>query len=87
MSLFHIIKLTMSTTATSSTVALSQLINLSLKDNSWDIDKLHTMFDLLIAMLTAAEEQQSTGTQLLYLMYLIQLQQARSSPGPFLGKL
>ena len=52
--LYYILKLTMSTTATASKVALGQLIDLSLKDHSWDINKIHTMFDLLVAMLKAA---------------------------------
>ena len=34
----------MTTTTTASKNALSQLIELSFKDNSWDIDKLHTTF-------------------------------------------
>ena len=66
--LYHILKVTMSTTATASKVALEQLIDLSLKNHGWDIDKMHTLFDQLIATLKAAKEEQSTGTQLLYLM-------------------
>ena len=58
----------MSTTATASKVALEQLIDLSFKDHGWDVDKMHTTFDQLIAMLKAAKEEQSMGTQLLYLM-------------------
>ena len=66
--LYHILKVMMSTTATASKVALEQLIDLSFKAHGWDLDKMHTLFDQLIATLKAAKEEQSTGTQLLYLM-------------------
>ena len=66
--LYHQDKTTMSTTATASKNAFSQHIDLSFKDNSWDINKMHTTFDLLVSTLTAAEETPTTGTQLLYLM-------------------
>ena len=49
--LYHILKVTMSTTAAASKVALEQLIELSLKDHGWDINKMHTTFDQLIATL------------------------------------
>ena len=66
--LHYIIKTTMSTTATAYKNALNQLIELSLKEHSWDIDKLHTAYDLLVATLKAGDESPSVATQMLYLM-------------------
>ena len=48
--------------------AKDTLSKLSHNFASDDIDKMHTSFDQLIATLKAAKEEQSTKTQLLYLM-------------------
>ena len=64
--LYHIIADTQSTASTASRNVLNAIMSINFKDNGWDISRLHTSFDSLVATLKAAGEAPTTSSQLLY---------------------